>query len=869
MKKYHGLTASEVEKSRAVYGDNRLLGQKKHSFWKRLFHNFQDPIIRVLVIALVLNVAFTVHNINWMECIGILLAILVSTVVSTVSEMGSENAFEKLSKESRDTTCRVIRNGVGEEISIDDVVVGDILAVGVGEAVPADGVVLEGELLVNQAALNGESRETKKKYCKRTTERALDAENRLFRGSLITRGSAVIRVSEVGQNTFLGDVAKDLSEDTRSSPLKLRLSKLAATVSKIGYILAAVVAMSYLFGVIFLDTGFDKNAIISLLFDYRTLFTHLIRALTLAVTIVVVAVPEGLPMMICVVLSSNMKRMLNDQILVKKMVGIETAGSLNILFSDKTGTFTSGKQDVKGFLFANNRYVDNIERLKRETGYSHLLESATYNTECELVGQRVMGSNASDRAINEYFLKLTKPLGMIYGGIPFDSRYKYSAALTPSGTVLIKGAPEVLLPHVTSWISSEGIAYDGALLKESYLRYTRDSARLLMIAIADRLPTAIDFPELSFVAFAVIRDPLRPSTKTAVKMLQGAGIQVVMVTGDSPETAEAVARASGLFQENSEGTVITGEELTRLTDCELAKRLPYISVVARALPRDKTRLVRVAQGKDLVVGMTGDGVNDAPALKLADVGFAMGSGTDIAKEAGDIVILDNDMEAMVKAVLYGRTIFKSICKFIIFQLTMNLCAVGVTLLGPLLGVPSPITVIQMLWVNMIMDTLGGLAFAGEAPEKYTLEEKPKTRREPLLSRQSFFKVLWNGTTALTVCALFMALDFFKDALHFDTVPAVYYSALFSLFIFMGVVMFYIARSERLNFLSGLLKNTSFLLITVLVTVVQLLMVYFGGSVFRTVGLPLKTLCSIALLAFIVLPFDLIRRAIMKKRNHGA
>lgn len=867
MKQYQGLTAQEVEKSRAEYGDNRLQGVKRQSFGKRLWGNFQDPIIRVLVISLSLNLLFTFRNINWLECIGILLAICVSTVVSTLSEMGSENAFEKLSKESRNTSCRVIRNGIGTSVLIHEIVVGDILTVGVGEGVPADGIVLEGEILVNQAALNGESRETKKRACKRSTKRTLDAENRVYRGSLVTRGSAVIRVSEVGRQTFLGEVAKDLSEDTRKSPLKLRLTKLAGVISKIGYVLAAVVALFYLFGVFCIDTGFDRIAMLSLLRDYRSLFSHLIRALTLAVTIVVVAVPEGLPMMICVVLSSNMKRMLRDQILVKKMVGIETAGSLNILFSDKTGTFTTGRQDVKGFVLANDRYVDDIVKLKREVGYGVLLASATYNTECELVGKRVMGSNASDRAITEYFCKLTKPVGMVYGGIPFDSRYKYSAAFTKEGSVVIKGAPEVLLPHVTGWISSDGTAYDEAALKASYLRHTKDGARLLMIATADRLPTAIDFPELTFVSFVVIRDPLRSSTKNAVKLLRGAGIQVVMVTGDSPETAEAVARASGLFDGCDDGEVVTGEELAQMSDGEIASRLSRLVVVARALPRDKTRLVRIAQSEELVTGMTGDGVNDAPALKLADVGFAMGSGTDIAKEAGDIVILDNDMEAMVKAVLYGRTIFKSICKFIIFQLTMNLCAVGITLLGPLFGVPSPITVIQMLWVNMIMDTLGGLAFAGEAPERHTLEEKPKTRSAPLLSRQSLGKVLWNGMTALLVCTAFMALDFFKDTLHFDTAPALYYSALFSLFIFMGVVMFYIARSERLNFLAGLFKNTSFLLITVLVTAVQLLMVYFGGSVFRTVAIPIGTLGGIMLLASVILPLDLVRRAFVKKARN--
>lgn len=863
MKQYQGLSEKEVAASREAYGTNLLVGKKRQPFFKKLLKNFKDPIIRVLLIALGLNLLFTIGHINYFECIGILLAIILSTLVSTLSEMGSESAFEKLTKESAGTFCHVFRGGMLEKIPIEKLVVGDIVALGMGDVIPADGILLEGSVLVNQAALNGESKEAKKQASKEATKRALDAKNRLFRASLVTRGSAVMQVTEVGESTFLGAVAKDLLEDARESPLKLRLSKLADTISKIGYLLAAAVALSYLFSVIFLNTDFDKAAIVSLIKDYRTLFLHLVRALTLAVTVVVVAVPEGLPMMICVVLSSNMKRMLKDKILVKKMVGIETAGSLNILFSDKTGTFTTGMQDVKGFLLADGRLLEDMHLLKREAVYTHLLNNARYNTECEWVRGEVAGSNASDRAIVRYFVKESKPIGMVYGGIPFDSRYKYSAARTPDGKVLIKGAPELLLSHIQK--SFDGKTLDHKVLIEAYERYTGEASRLILIALADSLPTAIAFPELYFVAFAVIQDPLRESTVDAVKAMQGAGIQVVMVTGDSPDTATAIAAKSGLLEEKDR-LVLTGEELSRLTDEALCECLPRLSVVARALPQDKTRLVRVAQSKDWVVGMTGDGVNDAPALKLADVGFAMGSGTDVAKEAGDIVILDNDMAAMVKAVLYGRTIFKSIRKFIIFQLTMNFCAVGVTLLGPLFGVPSPITVIQMLWVNMIMDTLGGLAFAGEAPEKHTLTEKPKTRREPLLSRGAFGKVVFNGITALTLCTLFMALDFFKNAFSFDSQPLVYYSAFFSLFIFMGVVTFYIARSDRLNFLSGLLQNTSFLLITLLVTAVQLLMVYFGGAVFGTTPLSARILFGVAILSTVILPLDLIRRAIVQKRE---
>ena len=862
MKSYYGLTKDEVKRSIATHGTNILEGKKRVGFLKRLLSNFNDPIIRVLLIALLVNIVFTLKNLNLIECVGILLAVLVSTLVSTLSEQGSENAFARLQAESGDVKVRVFREGELCEVLTSEIAVGDILLLGMGEAVPADGVLLEGEILVNQAALNGESKEAKKRPSKKQYDRTPDAENLVFRGSLVTRGSCVMRVSEVGSATFLGGVAEELSENTRESPLKIRLAGLAKTVSRIGYLLAAVVAFSYLFDVVLIDNGFDSAKIALFLKDYKTLLSHLIRALTLAITIVVVAVPEGLPMMICVVLSSNMKRMLSDEILVKKMVGIETAGSMNLLFSDKTGTFTTGSQELSSFLFADGRRVSKLTALQNEASFSVLRDTAIYNTECRMLGKNVSGSNATDRAMVSFFKEVSTPVGAIYGGVPFDSRYKYSAAKTAEERVLLKGAPEVLLPHVTKVLARDGKEQnaDKEALFTLFREATADASRLVAIAYTDRMPSAVDFPSLTFVAFAVIRDPLRKSTRSSIKALKKAGIGVVMVTGDSPDTAKAIAKESGLWEDDG-GVILTSEELSRLSDRELSALLPRLRVVARALPQDKTRLVRVAQEAELVTGMTGDGVNDAPALKLADVGFAMGSGTEIAKEAGDIVILNNDMAAMVKAVLYGRTIFKSIRKFIIFQLTMNFCAVGVTLLGPVFGIVSPITVVQMLWVNMIMDTLGGLAFAGEAPEKHTLEEAPKKRDESLLSRASYFKIIWNGSAALSVSIAFLSLGYFKRALSFDTAPLIFYSAFFSLFIFMGVVTFYIARSDRLNFLAGLLHNTSFLFITLLVTAVQLLMVYFGGEMFRTTPLSPRILLGVAALSVVILPLDLCRRAL--------
>ena len=574
-------------------------------------------------------------------------------------------------------------------------------------------------------------------------------------------------------------------------------------------------------------------------------------------------------MMICVVLSSNMKKMLNDQILVKKMVGIETAGSMNLLFCDKIGTITTGIQSVEGFVLGSGEFVSDPRKIAREAVYPLLVANAAYNTDCSFVEGKVVGSNATDRAIASYFLKDTHPQGAIYGGVPFHSRYKYSAAALPDGRVLIKGAPDVLLPFVHSALdrSEKLVPFERERVIETQKKLTLRSSRVLAVAIADRMPTALGFGAMTFVALIAIRDKIRASARQSVKTLHEAGISVVMVTGDGPDTARSIALETGIISDPASDVVVTGSELAVMTDDEVARLLPRLAVLARALPQDKTRLVRIAQSRDLVVGMTGDGVNDAPALKISDVGFAMGSGTDIAKEAGDIVILNNDISAIVKAVLYGRTIFKSIQKFIVFQLTMNLCAVGVTLLGPLFGIEAPITIIQMLWINIIMDTLGGLAFAGEAATADTMTEAPKRRGESLLSAEMLGKILWNGFMTIMVCVGFMSAGYVRNALHFSENPLVFYSAFFSLFIFLGIMQFFNARTERLNLFSNLKKNRSFILITVLVLVVQLLMVFFGGTLFRTTPLSRRILAGIAALSLVVIPLDSIRKVIMSLGGH--
>ena len=363
---------------------------------------------------------------------------------------------------------------------------------------------------------------------------------------------------------------------------------------------------------------------------------------------------------------------------------------------------------------------------------------------------------------------------------------------------------------------------------------------------------------MTFLALIILKDKIRPEVKNAVERVTKAGIQVVMVTGDNKDTAVSIAEECGIYKEGSNNIVLTSEELGRLSDSEVKELLPKIRVLARALPRDKTRLVRLSQELDMVVGMTGDGVNDAPSLKLSDVGFAMGSGTDIAKGAGDIVILDDSFTAIERSILFGRTIFKSIRKFVTFQLIMNLAACGITLIGQILGIDSPITIIQMLWVNIIMDTLGGLAFAGEPPQMTYMRERPKRRDEPILSGKMVKKIVSCGSFTLLLLVLFLLLPEFKNLF---VVSGGHMTGFYALFIFLGIFNSFISRADGFRMLKGVFKNKLFLPVIALISVVQIFIIYYGGELFRSTPLGINELLTVILLASSVLGFDLLRRII--------
>ncbi len=859
-RKTSGLSTEEASRSREKHGANTLPEKKRRSFFSRFASNLADPIIRILIGAMILNVCFSAGNVNWFETAGIAASILIATLVSTLSECGSERAFERLSAISGSVRCRAMRDGVLTELAVSDVVVGDVILLSAGETVPADGILLSGCLSVDQAALNGESAECEKRAAPDETvdEGTLDSPRHLFRGSLVASGEGVLLVTHVGGATLYGTVAAELQEESAPSPLKERLSVLASSVSFIGYVAAAMIAFAYLFNVFVIDNGFSAPQILADLRNGRFLFHEAINALTLAVTVIVVAVPEGLPMMITVVLSANMRKMTRTHVLVRKPVGIETAGSMNLLFTDKTGTLTEGKPRVSAVLLGDGTTYETLGALTHAPEVCRALAAnARLNTSCATTGKRILGGNATERALLSFLAPYRLPSERVCKKDPFDSKKKCSRAVLESGEELFKGAPEVVFSRVDKFISASGLLLPLDHHFAERLVAERAAAGERVIAVASSRGGT-----MALAAIVAMRDGVRREAPSAVAELHRAGIGVVMVTGDGKATAEKIARDCGILTPDRP-LALDGAELRRMRDADAVALLDRCGVIYRAVPSDKSRLVRLAHERGLVCGMTGDGMNDAPALKAADVGFAMGGGTDIAKEAGDIVILDDNISSIARAVLYGRTIFESIRKFIVFQLTMNFCALSVSLICPFLGVENPVTVIQMLWINIIMDTLGALAFAGEAPRPESMREPPKDRGEKILSGAMISRILLPGAYTVALSIAFLCGRALSAPL---SVPSEPYrlSAFFLLFIFLGIFTCFNARTERIAIVAGLGKNKPFLLIMSAIAVLQLVFIKYGGELFRTVPLSSRDTLYVILLASTVIPLDICRKIVAKK-----
>lgn len=895
----NALTDEQAEESRRKFGANTLPMPEQTSFWHELWETFRgDALIRILTVALVITVVFAIIGVgDWLEAVGIAIAVVLATTVATYSEYSNNQLFQKLQDEYSKIFCKVFRRRDGNiqvcDIKIDDIVTGDLVLLQAGDKVCADGILIDGEIRVDQASLNGESEDAKKTPAAPgyvyDTEKIdfLDVE-KVYRGSVVTSGEAIMEVKCVGEKSQFGRLASELGEtEERETPLKLKLGKVADAISRFGYIGGGLIAVAFMINCIFFNptllpgalTYFSAENLMQILRD-------LVSSVTLAVVIIVVAVPEGLPMMIALVSGLNMKKLLKDNILIRKIDGAETAGSLNLLFSDKTGTITKGALQVVDFISAEDKEYQDFGAIPPQLREMLLINICGNTNAISLVNNGVLqvsGGNATERALHQFVgvqgtLDYETYKVVCTDSLMFNSANKYSASVLQGklDQAIIKGAPEKLLASCTHYYGEDLEVHPltdevRATLEARMEALSEKAMRVLAFSTSNYGIGQKLLTDMTFVGMVGIRDELRPEAVEAIATAKRAGIQVVMVTGDKKETAAAIARDAKLM-ESPQDLALTSEDLAAMSDEELKKALPHLRVVARALPTDKSRLVRLGQELNLVVGMTGDGVNDAPALKKADVGFAMGSGTEVSKEAAEITILDDNFNSVVKTVLYGRTIYNNIRKFIVFQLTINISAVMIAFIGPFIGMGTPLSVTQMLWVNIVMDTLAALALGGEPALDRYMDEKPKRRDESIISKNMWSSLLTMGGY-LTVASLIFLLHPFFQTLFRAGGPMVYeghdiyfMTGFFCFYVLSAMLNGFTARTDKLNIFDNIGQNRTFLGVMALIAGVQVLMTFVGGAILRTAPLTLSEWGVVVLLALIVLPVGALRKVIFPEKH---
>ena len=873
---YPGLSDNAVSESRKIYGANVVTAQEAEGFFDKLRTNLKDPIIVILIVALAVTVFLAAMGFApWYEGLGIAFAVVMATLIATWSEYSNENEFQRLLEEASKVKVKVFRNSTMVEILIDDLVVNDLVLLQPGDTVPADGYLLTGEIELNESALTGESETVKKTGGADEKHSEAEEKYEMSRAALVVDGEAVMKVLEVGDKTKYGVTLKELtSAETRPSPLQEKLATLGRQISRFGYVGALFIAFSFMFNHIFLEGGgweiyFSKPT--------PEIIYHIVTAIILAIIIIVVAVPEGLPMMIAVVLSMNMRKLLKAKVLVRKLLGIETSGSLTILFTDKTGTLTQGKLTVSELLLGNaehfQSYKDIPENLRETVSFALRNNTPALIDTGDPENPKIVGANPTGQALLRFLGDdLAKQDDVkVKINIPFNSTYKFSATQVEGSQnlTMVKGAAEIVLDGCTHYLDVNGkkVELDSEKIKKEMLGLSKRAMRLIGLAVSNQdlgeenvLPS-----DLTLVGIFGLRDEMRKESKTAVETVRRAGIQVVMITGDAKDTAQAIAREVGIL-EKEQALVLTSKELGEISDEELIKILPDLRVVARALPADKNRLVKLAKSMNWVVGMTGDGVNDAPAVKNADVGFSMGDGTDMTKESSDIVILDNNFISLTNAVRYGRTLLKSIRKFLIFQLTVNVAAILVAFLGPFFGIDLPLTMTQLLWVNIVMDTLAAFAFSGEAALKRYMNEKPIPKDESLISGDMWSAILIDGIFMASISIYFLTSDFVAGLFVCDAVRCpdpelnlVLLTGFFGFFVFMNNFNKFNARTEGLNLFEHITENRNFLVVVILIFFLQTTFTYFGGEVLRTVGLTLEEWFYVLAFAITIIPLDLTRK----------
>ena len=885
--KFNGLTEQEVKLSREKYGSNEIPDSEPTTFWQEFKETFGDPMIKILLaIAALMIVMFFFGYAEIYEPAGTIVAVLIVAFVSAKTGVASDTKYRELKDSTKKDQCKVYRDGVIAVIDVDDVVVGDKVLMQSGDKVPADGVLISGSLRVDNSALNGEAEECKKEAAPEsfqlpeniTGDTFVDRYS-LFRGAVVFDGEGILDVRKVGLSTMMGKMAEEMQENEPDSPLKVKLSKLAHQISTFGYIGAIVIAILY-FGYFVLSAG-GFEAYVSI--GAPEVIRDVVEAVSLAVVIIVCAVPEGLPLMISLVLMQNTSKMLDHNVLVRKAEGIETSGSVNILFSDKTGTITKGMLEVVEFFTADGKNIE-LSQLGQHGKVKELVDLAIgKNTQSMFDSEhRVIGGNATDQALMKFLGEDT------YSALArntecevtacqsFNSSNKFSQANIDSmGKTFYKGAPERLIDAASRYLDADGKIHslDKEVLDKKIQEMASKAMRVLAFGYSEQsLEENRINDDLVLIGLVGIRDDVRPEAREAIEEVQNAGIQVVMITGDRLETAIAIAKDAGLLKEESD-RAITSSQLNEMSDEEVKELIPHIRVIARALPTDKSRMVRLCQEMNLVVGMTGDGVNDSPALKRADVGFAMGSGTEAAKEAGKIVILDDNFKSIKDAIWYGRTIYHNILKFCKFQLVINVAAVVVSAIAPFFGVEEPLKVTHLLFVNLVMDGLGAIMLGNEpALEKY-MHEKPRRRDESIVSKKMMAQILTMGLWLTVLSFAFLKIPFFAS---FYENQEQQLTAYFVLFIVSALFNGFNVRDDGFGIFKGLNENTGFLKVFFAIIVVQALIVNAAlvpfapcqwiGEMFSCVPFGVQGWVVAILLAVTMIPVDLIRKCIVGSKS---
>ena len=883
--KYNGLTDKQVEESRSKFGSNEIPDSEPTTFWEEFKETFSDPMIKILLaIAALMIVMFFFEYAEIYEPLGTIVAVLIVATVSAKTGVASDTKYRELKDNTEKDKCKVHRNGVITVIDVDDVVVGDKVLLQSGDKIPADGVLIDGALRVDNSALNGEAEECKKTAASEdfqleddiTGDTFVDAHS-LFRGAVIFDGEGILDVRKVGLKTMMGKMAEEMQEDEPDSPLKVKLAKLAKQISTFGYIGAVLIAVLYLVYFVMQAGGVSQYFAMGI----EPVVKDVVRALSLAIVIIVCAVPEGLPLMISLVLMQNTSKMLDHNVLVRKAEGIETAGSLNILFSDKTGTITKGMLEVVDFFTGDGNSID-IAQLSKHSKVKGLVDLAIgKNTQSMFdASHKVIGGNATDQALMKFLgeetfktlensseYKITKQQS-------FNSANKFSQArIDSTGKTFYKGAPEKLLANAVKYLDADGniCTMDNAILNRKIDELAAKAMRVLAFGYSekDMVENSIN-DDIVIIGLVGIRDDVRPEAKEAIREVQGAGIQVVMITGDRLETAVAIAKDAGLLKGGSD-RALSSAQLNEMSDEEVKKIIPNIRVIARALPTDKSRMVRLCQEMNLVVGMTGDGVNDSPALKRADVGFAMGSGTEAAKEAGKIVILDDNFKSIKDAILYGRTIYHNILKFCKFQLVINVAAVVVSAIAPFFGVDEPLKVTHLLFVNLVMDGLGAMMLGNEPAKEEYMAEAPRKRDESIVSKKMMGQILTMGIWLTVVSFIYLKVPFFVNLFANEEQHLTGY---FVLFIVAALFNGFNVRDDGFAIFAGLNENKDFIKVFLIIIIVQALLVNAAivplapfqwiGEMFSCVPFGIKGWIAVVLLACTMIPADMVRKLCVNK-----